>query len=156
MTLDATSPQGVTVTFTANASDGADPSPSVTCNPASGSMFAIGAQIVACTATDHVGNAAHQSFGVSVRGAKEQLNRLIQSVIAASKLPAAAKAQVLELLRAALAGIDLNKPAQRQLVCTTLTAFATVVRLDSGHGISPAQADQWITDAKRIRAVIGS
>jgi hypothetical protein len=40
-------------------------------------------------------------------------------------------------------------------MCDALAAFATAVRLLSGHGITAAQATQWIADANRIRAVIG-
>jgi hypothetical protein len=37
----------------------------------------------------------------------------------------------------------------------TLTAFAAIVRLQSGRAIRHAQAAKWIADANRIRAVIG-
>ncbi len=155
MTVDATSQLGTTVSFSASASDGADPSPSVTCSPPSGSTFAIGAHTDACTAVDQAGNATHGSFTVTVRGPKEQLNRLIQDVIAASKLPAGVRTPLVTQLQTAVAQFDPSKPAERKFVCNALTAFATLVRLASGHGIPPSQASQWITDANRIRAVIG-
>lgn len=154
-TVDATSPAGATVSYSASASDGADPSPGVSCTPASGSVFAIGTTSVACTATDHVGNAADGTFTVTVLGAKEQLTRLLQSVIAASNLPAPVKAQLLARLQPLMAGFDPSNPAQRRAVCTGLSVFATALRLLSGHGVPPAQAAAWIDDANRIRAVIG-
>ncbi len=137
------------------ASDGADPHPVVSCAPATGSRFAIGTSTVRCTATDHVGNADHGSFTVTVRGAKEQLDRLLQDVIAATKLPPAVKTQLLTQLRSALAPFDPSKPAQRKATCNVLAVFTAAVRLLSDHGVPPAQATQWIADANRLRAVIG-
>lgn len=153
--VDATSPAGALVSFIASATDGSDPSPSVSCAPASGLVFVIGASTVTCTATDHVGNTDHGSFTVTVRGTKEQLDRLIQDIIAASKLPPALKTQLLARLRPLIAAFDPSKPAQRTIVCNTLSEFLHALRLLSGHGIPPAQATQWITDATRIRAVTG-
>ncbi len=154
-TVDATGPAGATVSFTATASDGADPHPGVSCAPASGARFPIGTSTVRCTATDHAGNSDQGSFTVTVRGAKEQLDRLLQAVIAASKLPPAVKTQLLAQLRATVGQFEPGKPAQRKAACTTLTAFTIALRLLSGHGIPAAQATQWIADADRIRAVIG-
>jgi Tol biopolymer transport system component len=154
-TVDATSPAGAAVGYTVTASDGADPHPAARCTPASGATFKIGTSAVACTATDHVGNTDHGSFSVTVRGAKEQIDRLISDVVAASKLPPAVKTQLLAQMRAALARFDPAQPAQRKATCDALGAFATAVRLLSGHGVTAAQATQWIADATRIRAVIG-
>ena len=108
-----------------------------------------------CTATDRVGNTDRGSFAVTVRGAKEQLDRLLQEVVAAAKLPPAVKTQLLAQLRSALAQFDPSKPAQRKATCNVLAVFTAAVRLLSGHGVPPAQATQWIADANRIRAVIG-
>jgi HYR domain/WD40-like Beta Propeller Repeat len=141
-TVDATSPAGAVVSYAASAFDGADhPDPGVSCTRASGSVFAIGATTVTCTATDHVENIAQGSFTVTVLGAVEQLARLVQ------ELPAR--------LQSLLAAFDPSNPAQRRAVCTGLSVFAGVVRLLSGRGIPAAQAAAWIADANRIRAVIG-
>ena len=48
----------VPVTFAATATDNCDPSPTVTCSPASGSGFPIGTTTVTCTATDASGNSS--------------------------------------------------------------------------------------------------
>jgi Tol biopolymer transport system component len=154
-TVDATSAAGAVVSYTVTAADGADPHPVVHCAPASGATFKIGSNTVACTATDHVGNTDRGSFTVTVRDAKEQIDRLISEVVAASKLPPAVKTQLLAQMRAALARFDPGKPVQRKAMCDALGTFAAAVRLLSGHGITPAQATQWIADANRIRAVIG-
>ena len=92
---------------------------------------------------------------MTVLGAKEQLTGLIQDVIAATKLPAAVKTQLLAALQPVLDGFDPSKPAQRKAACTALRTFTGVLRLLSGHGVPPAQAATWIADANRIRAILG-
>src|SRR5207247_1163931 len=67
LTAEAASAAGAAMTFTANASDIVDGSVAVTCTPASGSTFALGATTVTCSATDAHGNTASQSFTVTVR-----------------------------------------------------------------------------------------
>lgn len=67
MTIEATGASGAAVTFTATATDDIDPSPTVTCSPASGSVFALGGTNVSCTATDSAGNTSSGSFSVTVR-----------------------------------------------------------------------------------------
>ncbi|MEK7674552.1 MAG: HYR domain-containing protein [Verrucomicrobiota bacterium] len=53
------------VTFSVTATDGSDPSPTVTCSPPSGSGFPIGTTTVQCTARDASGNEAVCSFTVT-------------------------------------------------------------------------------------------
>jgi hypothetical protein len=65
-TVEATGPTGAPVSFDATATDLVDPSPAVACLPASGSVFALGATQVTCTATDFKGNAADKTFTVNV------------------------------------------------------------------------------------------
>lgn len=65
-TVRATSNAGATVSYPATATDLVDPSPSVECTPASGSLFALGATTVTCTATDAAGNTSTGSFTVTV------------------------------------------------------------------------------------------
>ena len=62
-------------------------------------------------------------------GAKEQLARLIQSVIGSSALPAPLKAQLVAKLQALLAAFDPGNPAQRRAVCAALTAFGKTVQV---------------------------
>ena len=66
ITASETSPAGATVTYAATANDVADPRPTVSCLPASGSTFAIGRTTVHCTAADASSNAANASFDVTV------------------------------------------------------------------------------------------
>jgi hypothetical protein len=69
-------PDSVTVTTTGDsavvswvaptATDDTDPSPTVSCDPVSGSTFGLGTTTVTCTATDASGNSATASFEVTV------------------------------------------------------------------------------------------
>jgi hypothetical protein len=60
-------PSGATLSYKPpTATDGADPSPSVSCTPSSGSHVAVGTTTVTCTATDATGNHASDSFKVTV------------------------------------------------------------------------------------------
>ena len=67
MTAEATSATGAIVTFSATASDLVDGAVSVSCTPASGATFAIGATTVTCTARDARANIGTGSFTVTVR-----------------------------------------------------------------------------------------
>ena len=66
-TITATSASGAVATYTTPTAvdfkDGTDP---VTCSPASGSTFPIGADIVNCTATNSAGLSTHRSFTITV------------------------------------------------------------------------------------------
>jgi hypothetical protein len=64
--VEATGPSGATVTFEVTAADLVDPSPVVSCSPASGSTVGIGTTTVMCTATDSAGNTVTGSFDVTV------------------------------------------------------------------------------------------
>ncbi len=67
ITDDAVGPSGAPVSFTATATDLVAPlAPTVTCTPASGSTFPVGATRVDCSATDTAGNRAAGSFTVTV------------------------------------------------------------------------------------------
>lgn len=66
ITTVATSADGADVTYDATAHDNSDPSPSVSCTPASGTLFPIGKTTVSCVATDATGNTANGTFSVTV------------------------------------------------------------------------------------------
>jgi HYR domain len=64
-TVEATSPLGTAVTF--SATDNFDPPPDLSCSPSSGSLFDLGPPAsVDCTATDAAGNQSSGSFTVTV------------------------------------------------------------------------------------------
>ena len=54
------------VSFSPTATDNVDASVSVSCNPVSGSLFAVGSTTVTCTATDSALNTATSTFAVGV------------------------------------------------------------------------------------------
>ncbi|HEU5489208.1 MAG TPA: HYR domain-containing protein, partial [Gaiellaceae bacterium] len=66
LTVEATGPSGAKVEFPATAKDVADGRPRVSCSPASGSTFPLGATTVRCTARDASGNRVQASFAVSI------------------------------------------------------------------------------------------
>ena len=64
--LEAGGPAGAAVEFEVTTTGSTDPNPSVTCDPASGSTFAVGTTTVLCIATDSFGNRAEGTFEVNV------------------------------------------------------------------------------------------
>jgi hypothetical protein len=66
VTKEATSAAGAVATFAASADDVVDGPVDVTCEPPSGSTYALGATTVICEATDEAGNTRTGSFPVTV------------------------------------------------------------------------------------------
>lgn len=64
--VPCTEPRGAVVDYTAAVFDNMDPAPSVTCVPSSGSLFAVGSNLVTCTAVDAAGNRTVKQFHVIV------------------------------------------------------------------------------------------
>jgi len=73
ITADATSPQGVIVTYSVSAADPDDAATTPVCLPASGSLLPIGTTHVRCTSVDTHGNTGSASFAVHIKGAREQV-----------------------------------------------------------------------------------
>ena len=65
-TVVTTSPSGQAVTYVASATDLVDGSVSISCSPASGSVFPLGTTSVSCSASDSRGNSATGSFNITV------------------------------------------------------------------------------------------
>ncbi len=148
ITTDATSPAGALVNYVVTANDNVGVS-SLTCAPASGSIFHAGQTVVHCTALDAAGNSASTSFQVRVRGAAEQIVALIQ-LATGQNLPPAIRAQLVAALQRAL-----NNPRNVIVACRNLDTFIVLVRVLSGRWIPPVRANQLINDAVRIKAVLG-
>ena len=148
ITVDATSPHGAVVTFAASAADDVDASSTPVCTPASGATFPIGTTTVECSATDAAGNTATGSFDVVVKGAAAQLADL------ADKVEGVGRGHGLEAtVTVARLLVARGKPGA---ACVTLVAFEIEVRAQQlAHFIPKAQADALVTDARRIRAVLG-
>jgi hypothetical protein len=66
VSVEATSPDGRTVTFATTAADAVSGWLAVSCSPASGSNFPIGTTEVYCMASDAAGNVGEASFSVTV------------------------------------------------------------------------------------------
>jgi hypothetical protein len=154
MTVDATSPSGAAVSYTATAADAVDPATLITCAPASGTTFAIGTTNVTCMATDASGNRASASFTVTVKGAADQISDVVTAVKALD-----AKQGVVESLDAKLQNVldALNsaKAGDRTTACKKLDSFVNEVQAQTGKALTQSDADRVIADARRIKTVIG-
>jgi hypothetical protein len=152
LTVDATSPAGATVPFTATAADINPSRPAVTCTRTSGSTFAIGSTTVTCSATDAAGNTGSAKFTVVVKGGGTQLTELQNEV---NKLTAV-DSSTLKNLTSILANAQ-KAVAKKDLpsACDKLASFVSQVRAQSGKTIPASTADVLITDARRIMAVLG-
>ncbi len=64
--VEATSAAGAEVTYSASATDATPQNPEVDCDPASGTVFGLGATTVTCSTADTAGNTAEGSFVVTV------------------------------------------------------------------------------------------
>jgi microsomal dipeptidase-like Zn-dependent dipeptidase len=73
MTVTATSSNGGPATFTATATDFADGTDPVTCQPSSGTVFSFGQNTVTCGATNQAGMSSSKTFHVAVVDAAPKL-----------------------------------------------------------------------------------
>jgi len=152
ITVDATSPSGAVVTYIASATDQTGSVP-VTCNPPSGNTFAIGGTVVSCTTTNQAGTTSG-AFQVLVQAAAAQVTNLIttvQSFNLAQGIINSLDAKLLNVL-SALSAAKAGSPAS---TCNQLTAFINQTLAQSGKQLTVDQANQLITSANRIKAVIG-
>ena len=154
ITGDATSPAGATVAYTApTAFEGSEvENIPVTCVPASGSVFAINPPrnftTVTCTATDTEGSTSTATFLVHVRGAAEQITNLI---VVVDSIPGG-KQSFEDQLDNALTDVNAGNIS---LACGDLSDFINHVRAQSGKQLTVGQANQLISAAAQIRAVLG-
>jgi hypothetical protein len=140
------------VTYSASAVDDRDPSPSLSCVPASGSTFPIGATTGECTARDAGGNMSTATFAVRVKGAPEQITDLIDKIRAIKTLAPLSPSMRLQLQN--LANCVITR--QKTKACAAVPLFVSVARLAVSRGyLTAAQGDDLIADILRIKAVIG-
>jgi len=147
---NAVDPDGATVSYVTTTTDGQDPNPRTVCAPASGGRFAIGSTTVRCTATDTAGNRASGSFGVVVRGPRQQLTRLI-ALVNHFGLRHRAAVSLTAKLRLARWLVRVGHP---RVACHLIDAFEHEVRFLTPKTITATQARTLTTNASRIRAVI--
>ena len=153
-TVDATSPQGATVTYTATASLPDDPSsaPTLVCSPLSGSTFPIGTTTVTCTASDAASppDSTTGSFQVVVKGAAAQISDLI-ALVDSFALPQGLQTSLDAKLQAALQAVNSG---QTSAACNQLSAFINEVQSQAGKMLTPGQAQQLLAAATQIQAVL--
>jgi hypothetical protein len=149
--VDATSPKGAAVSYSASAKDDHDASPSLACTPASGSVFPIGDTTVACKATDTAGNSATARFRVHVRGASEQIVRLVDRTLTFLDLPALKPG-----LKAGLQSVaDAILARNPRGACKALDLYAAAVKLAPTRAFTASERSALLADAARIKTVIG-
>ncbi len=143
----ATSPAGATVTYALPGATDDVAVASVSCLPASGSLFPVGNSTVDCSATDTHGNVGHSSFVIHVAGVGEQLQSLLAAV--ANVGPGNSLASKVESALASVASGNLGA------ACNKLNALLNEVQAQTGKKITPAMAAQITASVNQIRAVIG-
>jgi X-Pro dipeptidyl-peptidase len=146
ITVDAVSPAGVAVTYTATVTDNEDPSPTIRCTPASGSVFPIGTTTVSCTGRDASGNVATGSFTVHVRGASELLGDL--AAAAAGAGPGKSLVNKVNEIQELVAAGDPR-------ACDALDAFVNQVQAQTGKTLTAMKAHDLIAAVEHIQAVLG-
>lgn len=141
---------GAVVAYAATASDNIDPSPGLTCAPASGSVFPTGSTTVTCSARDSSGNVTVGSFTIRVRGTAQQIVRLIAKTLTFLELPALAEA-----LTARLGAVADTPLANRARTCTAIRAYRIVVSQLPAILLARTEKAELLADAARISAVVG-
>ena len=147
VTVDATSPAGATVAYTATAADTLDANPTLVCSPAAGGVFGIGTTTVTCTATDAAGNTAHAQFAVHVRGAAGQLADLLAQVTGAG--PGKSLADKVTEIQELVAADDLTD------ACSGLADFVRLVEAQAGKKLTGSQAAAFTAQAQKIETALG-
>jgi hypothetical protein len=146
--VDATSPAGAAVTYTAMAHDWRQGPVPLKTSHNSGSTFAIGTTTVACRAEDSAGNAAEESFTIHVKGAGEQ----IAAQFGLIQLAKPRSGKFKEALNAVQSRLEAGDKAG---VRKQLNAFQQLVRAESGKALSVSLTNKLLANAGRIAAVIG-
>jgi Tol biopolymer transport system component len=142
---------GAVVTYTVTATDADDPHPTVSCAPASGSVFPIGDTTVTCQATDASGNVGTGSFSVHVQGVDEQLGEL-KWMVDTFDMDRKVRADLQDKLVAVRAALDTGRT---RTACSVLQGFVNEVYDESGKGLTVDLADVLAERANRIRGVLG-
>jgi hypothetical protein len=157
LSVDATLPAGVVVTYQATASDTCAGPITPACAPPSGNLFRINppgrSTTVTCTAADVQGNKATGTFLVHVAGAEEQIKKL-SAVVAMMHLPKLVTGALQAELREALHELDEREPRG---ACGGMKAFLETVRIWSNlkpPRLTPGQEAALRDAASRIRGVL--
>jgi hypothetical protein len=146
--LSATGPTGAPANFTLpTATDLVDGSRPVTCDQASGGVFAIGTTTVHCSASDTRGNVGTSAFDVRVTSPSQHLTDLLNRVPPTRHLA--------ELRAAISRAITVSNGSRPSTVCGLLNGIAGMIRYAAGHDLSRSQAASLLADLQRIQAEFG-
>ncbi len=151
VTVNATSPAGATVTYTAPTATDSGGSgvvaASVGCSPASGTPFALGTTPVNCSASDVAGNTQTGSFTVHVSGAAEQLSTLLTQVNGVA--PGSSLADKVKQIQAYVAAND------KANACSGLANFIGQVNAQKGKKLTVSQAASFLKQVQDIKTALG-
>ena len=148
--VPADRPDGAVVTYTVTATDADDPNPTVSCSPASGSLFPIGDTTVTCQASDASGNVATGSFSVHVQGVDEQFAEL-KSIVDNFDMDRKVRRDLQDKLAAVRSALDTGRT---RTACSVLQGFVNEVRDEIGKGLTVDLAGVLVERANRIRGVL--
>jgi type 1 glutamine amidotransferase len=152
VTVDATGPDGATVTFAVFANDAVDGHFAASCVPPSGSVFAIGSKVVRCTATDaHTNTSTPVSFNVTVRGAVAQLQAL-HDLLDSFDLKKNQDKKFDNTIDNALKQLAKHHDQQ---ACGRLDDYLKKVANEIGKRLTADEAAQVTAAGARIQAVLG-
>ena len=147
MTVDASSPNGAYVNYTVMWNDNVGVTAN-SCMPASGAMFAVGPTTVQCSASDAAGNRAFGSFTITVRGAADQMQSLIDYVLSLNLANGTTNPLVAQL-RAAFRTTDVH------VSCVKMRDFINMVAKDGGSTITSAEYSYMTDRATSIMSALG-
>jgi HYR domain-containing protein len=142
--INATSPSGALVNYELSVTDNVRVT-SVSCEPASGSLFPVGSTEVHCSASDAAGNSASKSLTVKVIGWRQQVEALVAEIKDLS-LPNGTSNPLLNQLKAAL--------QENGNECKKVADFIDMVH-KKGSSINDADEEAMIADALRIQGALG-
>ncbi|MEP6550616.1 MAG: HYR domain-containing protein [Gemmatimonadales bacterium] len=148
MVFNATSPTGAVVSYGVAATDNVGVT-SLSCLPASGSVFSNGNTTVYCTARDAAGNSSSKEFVVTVLSARQQLASLIE-IVTGLKLPNGTAQPLLNQLKSAYS--DSSSGATS---CKKLDDFIHLVETKARNFPDPDDATMLVDEATRIMGALG-
>ena len=142
--VNATSPLGAAVSYTATAKDAFGAALTPSCTKASGSVFPIGTTTVNCSATDGLGNsAAAATFTVLVKGVVAQLQDLLGVVRSWNLKSGDFESRLRSLIRSptcnGLAGLqdDVRNSGKKLTADRRAFLLGEVARISNVAGCSP-------------------
>jgi hypothetical protein len=145
LTVNATSPSGAIVTYGVNVTDNVKVT-TLSCEPASGSMFPVGTTNVVCSAGDAAGNTSSKSFSVVVVGAKEQIAALTGMIREELSLSNGTALPLINQLNSAL--------SEQANACQKMTVFLNLLS-KKGSNISTQDMETMTLAATDIMGALG-